>query len=117
MEDKSDCQRLYRNLIRDKKAVLEKPCVYLRQLTLCTMRCDAYNDLGNMRHAYYKHIGHDSFTRIMSFDETTQDERRALQAMVHHYDYTKGCLISSLGWLPWLRYYTVDKIESWLSRK
>ena len=59
--------------------------------------CDRFNDLSELRAAYQRHIGMDSVMRIVLFDETAKDYRRANQACVHHHTWTRRELTKNLG--------------------
>ena len=88
----------------------QNPTAFVRELEE-TVRCDQFHDLSEVRAAYKVKIGEDSMRRIAIYDETEKDERRAEQAVVHHYDWTQRWLVKALDWQSWIWYRTVYKVD------
>ena len=113
MEDnmkRSRCQSVFLNLLQARGVVNQNATVFIRELS-CTSRCDTYLDLTAVRKAYHDLVGGDSMQRIASFDEAEEDERRAVQAAVHYYDWTRGRLLNALDWPSWAWFHTVYRVE------
>ncbi|KXZ51270.1 hypothetical protein GPECTOR_13g757 [Gonium pectorale] len=88
----------------------QRPTVFIRELEH-TARCDKFFDFSSIRAAYGQTVGQDSMQRIANYGETEKDERRAAQAVVHHYDWTQRNLVKALSWESWMWYVTVYKVE------
>lgn len=108
---RNKCQSVFRNLLQARGVTLNQSAsMFIRELS-CTSRCDDYIDFTAVRKAYQDHVGEDSMQRIVSFDETEKDERRAEQAVVHHYNWTQDNLLKALDWPSWFWFHTVHKAE------
>ena len=113
------CQSTFRNLLQARGVAAEQnPAVFIREL-LETSRCDSSYDLGDVRRAYQAMVGTDSMDRIASFKETDADDKRARQAVVHHFDWTEQRLLKALDWSSTVWYYTeytLDRTVSFVTR-
>jgi hypothetical protein len=89
------CADVLQRLLRVRRG-RTKPCAFVRELSHTTL-CDAYlADFASVRDAYRDNIGENGMRRIATFDETEQDQRRAAQAVLHHYDWTQRCMLKAL---------------------
>jgi hypothetical protein len=97
-----ECSDVFRRLLRVRRGVHHNACVFVRELSH-TSHCDAYLvDFAVVRQAYHDRIGEDGMHRIATFDETEQDQRRAAQAVAHHYDWTQRALLKARYLQPFL---------------
>jgi hypothetical protein len=98
------CQQIYKNVIY-AMAKYGKPSVFIREL-FETNTCDNYQDLTEMRNAYHKKLGNDTLNRILSFEENTNDLRKAEYVHFHYYNWTLKTLYTAFDWKNKVWFYT-----------
>jgi hypothetical protein len=56
-----------------------------------------------------------SLTRLLNYEATEKDKKKATQAMIHYHTWHRSQLVSSLSWSQWWYYWTWYKAERTLA--
>eukprot|EP01089_Gocevia_fonbrunei_P020210 TRINITY_DN7461_c0_g2_i1.p1 TRINITY_DN7461_c0_g2~~TRINITY_DN7461_c0_g2_i1.p1 ORF type:complete len:198 (-),score=22.51 TRINITY_DN7461_c0_g2_i1:261-854(-) len=110
-KDCKKCQSIFWNLIELMQGKYSEDSVSIIREIAETKRCDKFSDLSDVRMSIKGKIGAEGLRRIMNFNETEDDEKRARQSLIHYYYWINKNMKSSLSIPNQLYYYSFYKIE------
>jgi len=108
------CQTIYHNLLRSLEIREVTAPIYLREWWQ-TEQCDKFFDLSTVRKNIEDDVTNSSLNRILTFQETIEDEARAAQTMTHYRDWHRKQLLKSFTWFNWGYYYLHDRTQDMLA--
>ena len=107
MSSKTDCQDVIKTLLYAyNKYSTSKPCIVIREHLNASHECNHVVDLASMKSKYKEFVGPDSISRIHDFNESYNDDKKALQATMHFNTHNKRQLEDKLTWINWIAYKT-----------
>lgn len=104
------CQSIYVSLLQ-ARGLSNVESAFVRELEE-TSRCDGVaQDLSKLRQAYRAHMGIEAHQRVLQFEETLTDDRKAGQAVMHYQYWTTKSLVSGLDYTNLAWYHTILQAE------
>lgn len=110
VDEHSKCQSIYVNLLQ-ARGLTHVESAFVRELEQ-TARCDnVTQDLSKLRQAYCEHMGREVYQRVLQYQETLADDRKASQAVMHYGHWSTKSLVSGLNYTNTVWYHTVLQAE------
>ena len=117
----SKCRSIFYNLVECHSSQHSKDIMasaFIREF-FETARCDDITDFSKLRADYSTFISdgvnNERLSRILSYQETKKDEKRAAQACLHYHKWHQANLLRSLDLRDWMYYHTVERVERGLA--
>lgn len=98
--DDERCARIFKAALWCLRNKTSYPSMFLREIASLTADCDKVHDLSRLRSAITHDIGQDAMKRIVDYNETFADERRAAQVF-YRYRWSAQDELARASGTPW----------------